>query len=91
MKLLIFLAIRIFSVFNGLLAIAAAVKLALGAYTIFTLQKEFRDVSLLKLGELHGEFIFAPVVLTALFSVLAFLSWRFASRFRKQRQSERNL
>lgn len=84
MRLFILLALRTLSVFSCLLAFVAAGKLALGAYAIFTVQKGFSDVSPLKLGELHGKFILAPVLLTSIFAVLTFVLWRFSSRFRKR-------
>jgi hypothetical protein len=82
MRLLILIILRMLSVFSCLLAAVAAGNLALGAYAVFTAQKKFPEVSPLKLGELHGEFIGAPVALTALFAMLAFVLWRLSSRFR---------
>jgi hypothetical protein len=82
MRLLTLIVLRTLSVLSCLLALMAAGKLALGAYAVFTVQKEFPDVSPIKLGGLHGEFIVAPLVLTALFAVLTFVLWRLSSRFK---------
>lgn len=84
MRIFALIALRALSVFSGLLALVAVGKLALGAYAIFTVQGDFPDVSPLKLGALHGEFILAPVFLTAVFAILTFVLWRFSSRFRNK-------
>jgi hypothetical protein len=81
MRLLSLIILRALSIFSCLLAVVAAGKLVLGAYAVFTVQKEFPDVSPLKLGGLHGEFILAPAILTALFVALTFVLWRHSSRF----------
>ena len=82
MRLLTLITLRTISLICLLLALVAAVQLAQGAYAVFMVQKEFPDVSPWKLGGLHGKLIVAPIMLTALFSAVAFGIWRFASRFR---------
>lgn len=84
MRIFALIFLRWLSGFCGLLALIAVGKLAMGVYAIFTVQKEFTGVNPLRLGALHGEFILAPVFLTAVFATLTFVLWRFSSRFRSR-------
>ncbi len=89
MRILTLIALRTLSVICVLLALVSAVQLAQGAYAVFMVQKEFPDVSPLKLGGLHGQLIGSPILLISLFSAIAFGLWRFASRFCTKNLPER--
>jgi hypothetical protein len=84
LKLVIF---RAFSLNCWLYALLESVKLVLGARAVFMVQREFPDVSPLKLGGLHGEMIFAPFLLAAFSAALGFVVWRWSSRFTAKNQS----
>jgi hypothetical protein len=81
MRLTVLIALRTCSIILFLIALLAAVKLATGVHAIFVVQQEFPDVSLLKLGALHGEFIDAPFLLAAVFTAAAVVAWRVSRRF----------
>jgi hypothetical protein len=81
MRLTVLIALRTFSITLILIALLVAAKLAMGTHAIFLVQQAFPDVSLLKLGRLHGEFIFAPFLLAAFFTAAGVVAWRVSRRF----------
>jgi hypothetical protein len=84
MRLAALFILRMLSVLSGLLALFAAGKCALGAYAVFTVQKEFPNASYRTFGEIHGQFIDAPLLIAIFFALMAFVCWHYARRLKKR-------